>query len=195
MSTGEYSIDDMMSSDADLRVGIAIPRDEDLQTISQLAHEQLRLQDEVEKAEEDLKNLKDRLRAIERGKLPEALARFRLTKFEIEGGGEVLVKEEVYAGITEERRVAAFQWLLDTGHDDLIKNEVSLNFGKGQDEETQQLVDILNDKGYSFERKRSVHPQTLKAFVRTALADGVPIPFDTFSIHIDKVAKIKLKKK
>ncbi len=188
-------LNDVMAQDAEERVGIAVPKDEDLLTISQLAHEQLRLEDEVEQAEERLKDLKDQLRAIERGKLPEALAKFRLTKFEIEGGGEVSVKDDVYAGITVENQPKAFAWLERSGNDDLIKNEISLNFGKGQDAESQALVDTLTEQGYSFQRKRSVHPQTLKAFVRHALEEGVAIPFDTFSIHVDKVAKIKLKKK
>lgn len=185
----------LMGDDADARIGISLPTDADLQTISDLANEQLRLQDEVEAAEERLKSLKEQLRSIERGKLPEALSRFRLTHFGIEGGGEISVKDEVYAGITEDHRAEAFRWLETSGNDDIIKNEVSLNFGKGQDDQASDLIDLLNERGYSFDRKRAVHPQTLKAFVRHALEEGVPIPFDTFSIHVDKVAKIKLKKK
>lgn len=185
----------IMGEDSDNRVGIPVPKDESLATIAQLANEQMRLEDEVAEAEDRLKSLKEQLRSIERGKLPEALARFGLASFKLENGGEVSVKDDVYAGITEEHRPAALKWMEDTGHDDIIKNEVSLNFGKGQDQETQELVDILNERGYSFERKRSIHPQTLKAFVRHALEEGVAIPFDLFSVHVDKVAKIKVKKK
>lgn len=183
-----------MEDDSDNSVGVPVPQDSDLATIAQLAHEQLRLQAEVDDAEEALKYLKEQLRAVERGKLPEALAKFGLSSFRLTDGGEISVKDEVYAGIAETKRAEAFKWLEETGNDDIIKNELSLNFGKGQDAETEALVKVLNERGYSFERRRLVHPQTLKAFVRRRLEEGEPVPFETFSVHVDKVAKIRLKK-
>jgi len=40
-------------------------------------------------------------------------------------------------------------------------------------------------------RKKSVHPQTLAAFVRESLAEGVDLPQDTFGVYVRKVTEIK----
>lgn len=185
-----------MQDDADKGVGVPIPRDEDFQSISDLVAEQLRLEEEIELAEEHVRNLKEQYQAVERGKLPAAIEKFGLSSFKLrDGKTEITVKDEVYAGITEERREAAMRWLAETGHDDIIKNQVSLNFGKGQESETNQLLGLLTEKGYSFQNNKSVHPSTLKAFIRQRLESGESVPMETFSVHIEKVAKIKSRKR
>jgi hypothetical protein len=107
----------------------------------------------------------------------------------------VRIKEDVYAGITEENREAAFEWLETTDNDGIIKNEVKCAFGKGQDEQAKQLLELLEKNGHSFTNTRNVHPQTLKAFVREQLKEGLPIPTDLFSVHVKKVAEITAPKR
>lgn len=186
---------DEMLQDAAQMVGVPVPRDEDLQTIASLVDEQLALEEEIAMTEELLKEKKEELRVVQRTKLPTALSRFNLSEFKLTDGSIVSVKEEVRAGITSEKHDEAMRWLEETGHDDIIKNEVSLSFGKGQDADTKQLLDVLNERGYSYENRRSVHPMTLKAFVGEQIRSGHPVPIDTFSVFIEKVAKIKVPRK
>ncbi len=186
---------DQMFQDAEEAVGVPIPRDEDFRSISSLVDEQLTLEAEIEAAEELLKAKKEELRVVQRTKLPTAISRFGLSEFKLTDGSTVSIKEEVRAGITAEKHDEAMRWLEETGHDDIVKNEVSLSFGKGQDAETRQLLDVLNERGYSYENKRFVHPMTLKAFVGEQIRNGHPVPIDTFSVFVEKVAKIKLPRK
>ena len=184
-----------MLSDSEESVGVPIPDDSDLSTVSGLVDEQLRLEADVEKLENQLKVTKEALANVQKVRLPEALAKFNLSEMKLVDGTVVTVKDNVRAGITEEHHDAAFAWLTDSGHDDIIKNQVDLTFGKGQDDEAKQLMDLLNDRGYSYQNKRSVHPSTLKAFVKNCLEDGVAIPFDLFSVYVEKIAKIDLPRK
>ena len=195
----------MMAEDS-AKQAIKAPTDEALRTVSDLANKQISLESTYEEAivyqllkmepsvlelEEALKRKKEELAKIKEFDLPNALESIGMTEFKLTDDTKVTVKEEVYAGITDENREGAFKWLYDTGNDGIIKNEVKCPFGKGQDGSARELVELLTLQGYSFTNSRTVHPQTLKAFVRGQLEDGKPIPTDVFSIHVKKIATIK----
>jgi hypothetical protein len=188
-------LSDLMSSDAEEIALKHLPTNDDLQSVSALANEQLRLENLVAEKELELANAKEELAKVVEGDLPRLFESFSLSEIKLLDGTKVLIKEDVYAGITEENKPAAFGWLEETGNDGIIKNEIKLPFGKGQDEEAKVAAKILTDNGFSFTNSRSVHPQTLRAFVRQQLADGRPIPTDVFSIHVKKVSKIELPRK
>lgn len=184
-----------MASDA-AEQAMRLPSDEGLKTVASLANEQLRLQTLVCEQEAALKDLKEQLTKVSEVDLPAALETLGVASVTLsDGGGTVFIKESVFAGITEERREAALEWLEATDNDGIIRSTVECDFGKGQDAEAQRLTELLSSQGYSYVSSRSVHPQTLRAFVRKQLEEGLPIPMDTFSVHVKKTAIIGLPKK
>ena len=185
-------LSDMMAQDA--AQTRRAPNDEDLKVVSDLANEQLRLENEVEEQGAKLKALNEQLAKVREFDLPSALEKFGLLSITLLDKSKIVIKEDVYAGITEENREKAFEWLEVTGNDGILKNEVKVPFGKGQDAEAQELVTLLTERGVSFTNVRDVHPQTLRAFIRRQMEDGLPVPSDIFSIHIKKVASIVLPK-
>jgi hypothetical protein len=204
------NIDELIAQDAiEQQQAIRPPSDADLRSVGDLANKQLKLESRLDEAviadlelmdpsvpelEALLKKKKEELSKVKEYDLPNAVQAFGLSEFKLLDGSLVTIKEDVYAGITEENREDAFEWLEATGNDGIIKNEVKCPFGKGQDAEAKRLADILSTQGYSFTSSRSVHPSTLKAFVRKQLEEGLPIPTDVFSIHVKKIASIKVKK-
>lgn len=200
-------ISQMMEEDS-RQTPIKVPKDEDFKTISELANRQLLLENNheqrivdtilacnpsVPELEDALRRKKEELSKLKEVDLPNAVESFGLSEFKLLDNSVVSIKEEVYAGITEENKKSAFEWLEATDNDGIIKNEVKCPFGKGQDAEAKQLVDLLAGQGFSFTNSRTIHPQTLKAFVKRQLEDGKPVPTDIFSIHIKKIAVIKTK--
>lgn len=195
---------------------VKAPSNDDLLKISQLANEQVALETRysentlgkvgkfladngiilsVPELEALLKSAKEDLAKIREYDLPNALDAVGLSEFKLLDGTLVSVKEDVFASISEENRDAAFKWLEDTDNDGIIKNEFKLPFGKGQDDEAKALQKILDEFGYSYSNSRSVHYQTLKAFVKQRLEAGEPIPLDTFSVYVKKISKITFQKK
>ena len=185
-------LSEMMAEDAAQTV--RAPSDADLHTLSDLANEQLRLETEVEEQSAKLKALSDQLTKIREVDLPAALEQFGVLGIELLDKSKIVIKEDVYAGITEDHREQAYEWLESTGNDGIIKNEIKVPFGKGQDAEAQKLVELLTERGTSFTTVRNVHPHTVRAFVRRQMEEGLPIPTDIFSIHVKKVASIVLPK-
>lgn len=184
----------LMAEDS-ARKEVHLPSDDELQTVGELANKQLMLEEKVAKAKQDLKDLEDQLTNVREVALPKALESYGLTSVTLLDKSRIIIKEQVHAGITEDNREAAFEWLEATDNDGIIKNEIKCPFGKGQDAEAKKLADLLASNGYSFTNSKSVHPQTLKAFVRQQLENGLPVPTDVFSIHIQTIAVIELPKK
>jgi hypothetical protein len=50
--------------------------------------------------------------------------------------------------------------------DDIIKNDVTCSFGKGEDNVAGDVVGMLQERGFDPKTKTHVHPSTLKAFVK-----------------------------
>lgn len=183
-----------LMADDSAKQAVRLPSDDELKTVGELANEQLRLEKSLAEQELLLKELKEQLTQVREFSLPAALEAFGMTSVTLRDGSKINIKQDVYAGITEENREAAFEWLEATDNDGLIKNEVKLPFGKGQDAEASKLTELLSSQGYSFINSRTVHPQTLKAFIRKQLEDGLPVPMDIFSVHVKNIASITLPK-
>ena len=100
------------------------------------------------------------------------------------------VAEFVQARITEENKQDAFSWLRDNGHGDLIKHNLSANFGRGEDDKAQDFKKRAEDIGLDLAEKEWVEPMTLKAFAKEQVAQGSGIPMDTFGVFIGNKTKI-----
>jgi len=165
--------------------------DEELQGISALAKRAKVLQKEVEDLEAVTKERKDQLRKLTEQAIPEALAETGMRGFVMEDGSRVELKDFYSASISAARKAEAFQWLRDHGMDDIIKNTVSVRFGRGEDELCSRLLEILGTQGYPAEQAEKVEPMTLKAWVKEQTERGNEFPMDLFGAYIGQKAIIK----
>ena len=111
-------------------------------------------------------------------------------------GSKVDVVENIYVSIPKDpdKSKACYSWLEDNGLGDIIKNQVGMSFGKGENQEARLLEDTIKDLGFIPEVKVSVHPSTLKATVRQLVKDGKSIPDNVFNLFIGQKTKITKKK-
>lgn len=163
----------------------------DLKQVAALVRQQLVLEQRVDDLTTELKRAQQDLAHISGEVLPAALAEHGLTELKMADGSKVTVSSFVTASITREKSDAAHQWLRERGFGDLIKNTVSVNFGKGEDEKAVELVDTLSNMGLDADQKEAVHPSTLKAFIKEQVEKGVDIPSDLFGIYIGQKTAIK----
>jgi len=114
-----------------------------------------------------------------------------MTSFRMEDGSSIDIKPFYSASISEARRAEAFQWLRDNGFDDIIKNTVSVRFGRGEDELCNRLLGLLGQQGFPVDQAEKVEPSTLKAWVRERVERGEQFPMELFGAYIGKKASIK----
>lgn len=150
---------------------------------------------DIEIAEQEVKDLKELKLRLEREDLPMLMAEVGLNGFELTDGSSVTVTEEVDAGISEARKVEAFDWLIKHDFGGLIKTEVAVQFERGARGDALKLAEQLAKKLEGVAVKEVIAPPTLKAFVKEQLQAGREIPFDLFGIFPYSKAKIQPPKK
>ena len=177
----------LFENEADaLKVG-----NDQLSGISALARRAKQIEKEITDQEDTLKELKSQFRKITEEALPEALAELGMTSFRMDDGSSIDIKPFYSASISEARRAEAFQWLRERGMDDIIKNTVSVRFGRGEDELCSRLINLLGESGYPAEQAEKIEPMTLKAWVKEQVERGNEFPTDLFGAFIGQKAIIK----
>ena len=156
----------------------------------------LETQKKISTAEEELKKLKEVETTLSEQTIPNLMQQAGLSMLKLADGSSVEVKPFYSARIPASKSEEAFNWLRENGHGDLIKNQVSLEFGMKQDNEAKSLVEELKQKGLTVQQKTSVHPSSLRGFVREQIQDlGKDVPADLFGTYIANKTKIITKEK
>ena len=153
------------------------------------------IEDEIDRTEELLKNLKTIADDIGSRVIPELLAEQGLSGINLKDGSSVTVKREYRCTLPkdEDRRESANKWLRDQGLGDIIKNNVSVTFGKGEDDKAQQLLDLAASNGFQPQQKSDVAWNTLTALFQERVESGLDMPSDVFSTWIKDRTKITRK--
>lgn len=178
---------DIYTTDADVE---AAPEADDsqLRRIADLAAEQVRLNAEVVASAAAHAELVERLRLNREVELPEAMRSAGQLACMTEAGWAE-VKTSVSASISATNAAEAFAWLDENGHGALIKRACSWSFGREQANAAGEFVErarlILEELGCEapLTDKKSVHAQTLGAFVREQLELGVDIPRKALGVY------------
>ena len=149
----------------------------------------------IKELEAELKAEKEAMYELSDQHIPALMEELGVKKLQLQNGAEVSVTSTYGGHIKADNMPQAFAWLRDNGFDDIIKNEIKLNFGKGEDTSADKVYNDLVAQGYQPSNKEFVHPQTLKAFIRERIEAGDDFPMQTFGAHIGARAKIKPAKK
>lgn len=169
-----------------------------LNDVRMLAERQRILELELEILEGKTEAKKAELKRVAEEELPDMLNAVGLPSITLADGSIIAISDNTSASITDDNRSAAHKWMREKGFGDLIKNVVSVTFGKGEDHFAVELVQTINklaDNGElkfgTLDQKEAVHPSTLKAFVRERLKNGDELPAQTFKLFIGEVCRIK----
>jgi hypothetical protein len=165
--------------------------DELVTGIAGLARSAKLLEKEIEDLEKTLSEKTEQYRKLTEQAIPEALAESGMKSFVMGDGSSISIRPFYGASIPKTRQAEAFQWLRDHGFDDLIKNTVSVRFGRNEDELCTGLMQSLQQQGFPVEQNQKIEPQTLKAWAKERIEKGQPIDTELFGVYIGQKAIIK----
>ena len=160
------------------------------QDIRELAKKQLELSTELKELEAKIKYIKAQLNSLSRMTLPDMLDEADLGDCKV-GQYKITLTDKIEANITEANKDKAYGWLIKNGHDDIIKNQLIINFGKGDTEASIELSDVLKSQDFNVEEKYAVNKNTLKKWAREQYENGVDIPEDLFGIFRFRETKVE----
>ena len=148
------------------------------------------LEDEISNAEESLKKLKEKARQVSSIEIPAMMDDMQITKLKLKDGESVEIKKVYGASIPKDQQEAAFTWLRNNGLGDVIKNDITVTFGRGEDNKAAQYAVLARGQGFEPVQKVGVNPMTLKALVRERLESGQEMPSDLFNTYAGNSTKI-----
>jgi len=162
--------------------------------IAKSCNKLLEAQKEISTVEEELKKLKNVEATLSEQTIPNLMQQAGVSLIKLKDGSSVEVKPFYAARIVASRSDEAFSWLRDNGHGDLIKHQVTLEFGMKQDNEAKSIVEELKQKGLPVQQKLSVHPSTLRSFVKDQIQDlGKDVPVELFNTYVGSKTKLTMK--
>ena len=116
-----------------------------------------------------------------------------LSSLKLSDGSSVDVKKIYGASIPIEKREAAFNWLRNNDLGDIIKNEITVSFGRNEDNKAADYAVLAQSQGYQPAQKLKVEPMTLKALFRERTEAGKEMPSDLFNTFVGNQTKIRSK--
>ena len=164
--------------------------------IDKLAHkikEMQALQQQLELQEDAVKQKKKDIEYLSGEVIPTMLSEMGLSYLKLSDGSSVEVKTNYSATITQANKEKAFNWLRDNGLGDIIKNDVTVSFGRNEDNKAADYAELAKGQGFEPTQKLKVEPMTLKALVRERLEGGKEMPTEPFNVFIGNKTTIKRK--
>ena len=148
----------------------------------------------IEAAEENLKLLKKKRDHISGEVIPTMMSEMCLAELKLHDGSHLKVSTSYRATITEANKEAAFNWLRNNGLGDIIKNEISVSFGRNEDNKAADYAELAKGQGFQPTQKMKVEPMTLKALVRERIEAGKEMPTEIFGVFSENKTTIKRNK-
>lgn len=156
-----------------------------------------KIEDEIATLEQAIKDKKNELQNLRQKVIPDLLRSAGISSFSLEDGTLVELKDELFPDIPASKRDEAYEWLRENGHGDLIKHEIKIVFGMGEDQEALTVRNQLSrhNTPLNFTEKETILPQSLRAWVREQERRGTNLPEELFSVHRVTSAQLKTPKR
>ena len=171
----------------------AMKKTDNIQSLADQVERLETLQKEVNFVEEQLKQKKKNLEHLSGEVIPTMMSEMGLSHLKLMDGSSVDVKPFYSANITVANKEKAFKWLRDNGLGDIIKNEISVSFGRNEDNKAADYAALAEERGFQPTQKLKVEPMTLKALVRERLEAGKEMPTEIFNVFVGNKTTIKRK--
>ena len=102
-----------------------------------------KLSEEVEKLkslQSQIKNLEDKMKDLKEDEkhfscviIPKLMEDMNLKSLKLQDGSELTIKKVYSASMRADKKAEAIQWLRDNGLGDIVKNNITVTFGQGED--------------------------------------------------------------
>ena len=170
-----------------------LDRTENIKSLANQVKRLRDLEDEVKAEEQALKEKEKEIERISGEVIPTLLSEMGLSSLKLADGSAVDVKPYYSANISLKNRESAYSWLRQNGLGDIIKNEISVSFGRGEDNKAAEYANLAKGQGFQPTQKLKVEPMTLKALVRERVENNLEMPVDIFNVFVGNRTKLTRK--
>ena len=172
----------------------AMKKTDNIQTLADQVERLEAMQQQLQIQEDAVKEKKKQIDHISGEVIPTMMTEMGLSELKLQDGSHLKVSTSYRATITEANKEAAFNWLRNNGLGDIIKNEISVSFGRNEDNKAADYAELAKGQGFQPTQKMKVEPMTLKALVRERIEAGKEMPTEIFGVFSENKTTIKRNK-
>ena len=171
----------------------AMKRTDNIQSLADQVQRLEAMQQQLEIQEDAIKEKKKQIQHISGEVIPTMMSEMGLAELKLHDGSHLKVSTSYRAHISEANKESAYNWLRENGLGDIIKNEISVSFGRNEDNKAADYAELAKGQGLEPQQKLKVEPMTLKALVRERMEAGKEMPTELFNIYVGNKTTIKRK--
>src|SRR6056300_719421 len=145
-------------------------------------------------AEIKLKELKDQEKYISEHVIPDIMEKQNLKTLKLKDGSELSIGKKFYASFKAEKKEEGIQWLRDNGLGDIVKNNITVTFGQGEDNKAVKYAGLAREQGFEPTQDEKVHSASLSVVMKEIKDKGQDIPSDLFSSYEKNSTSVTTKK-
>ena len=127
----------------------AMKRTDNIQSLADQVERLEAMQQQLEIQEDAIKEKKKQIQHISGEVIPTMMSEMGLAELKLHDGSHLKVSTSYRATITEANKAAAFNWLRENGLGDIIKNEISVSFGRNEDNKAADYAELAKVKGFN----------------------------------------------
>ena len=161
-----------------------------VENLSTLVLELQKLEDDIKVQEDKLKLTKEKADRLSQVAIPEIMEALKMKTMKLADGSAIEIKEIYSATIPVNKKEGAYNWLRENDLGDLIKNEITVSFGRGEDNKASDYADLAKERGFEPTQKLKVEPMTLKALFRERSENTQELPSEHFNLFKGNKTKI-----
>ena len=152
------------------------------------------IQREIQELEDRLKDKKEDEKHFSCIVIPKLMEEMNLSSLKLRDGSELTVKKIYSASVKADKKAEAIHWLRENGLGDIVKNNITVSFGQGEDNKAIDYASLARSNGYEPIQEEKVHPSTLKVVMKEWKDKGHEVPAELFNTFDGNQTQIKNKK-
>ena len=166
----------------------------DPQKLSEEIEKLKSIQNKISTLKAQVKDLEEDEKYFVYDVIPKLMYDMNLSTLKLKDGSEVSVGKKFHAAAYADKKAEAIQWLRSNGLGDIVKNEITVNFGQGEENKAMAYANLARGQGYEPSQKEAVHAMTLKVTMEDWKNKGNEVPEDLFWTFDGNQTKIKNKR-
>ena len=152
------------------------------------------IQNEILSHEDKIKDLKQDEKHFSCVVIPKLMEDMNLASLKLKDGSELTVKKIFSATLKADKKAEGIHWLRDNGLGDIVKNNITVTFGQGEDNKAVDYASLARSNGYEPIQEEKVHPSTLKVVMKEWKDKGHEVPAELFNTFDGNQTYLKNKK-
>jgi len=159
--------------------------------LNKLISEAIEIQKKIDMLKNDMKKYSEKFKKLTEVIIPDVMESLDMESFQQSNGTTIKIKNDIKVSLAKknlQKRANQIAWLSANGLEEIIKDTITYQFDFSDQDNKIKLLTLLTENNFSdFDCNETVHPQTLKASLKSLILEGIQVPIEEFGIHLKKV--------